>query len=106
MDRADWANTTVLRGPVEDELAALKRAPGGDIVVTGSVNLVRSLLPTGLVDVLRMFVYPVAQGHGRRLFGDQATAGPTLVDTRVFRSGVVLLAYRSTTGDRPGSPRG
>jgi dihydrofolate reductase len=94
MDHADWANTTILRGSVEDELAALKRAPGGDIVVTGSARLVRSLLPTGLVDVVRLFVYPVVQGHGRRLFDDSMSAELTLVDTRAFRSGVVLLAYR------------
>ena len=100
LDRADWANTTILRGPVEDELAALKRAPGRDIVVTGSASLVRSLLPTGLVDVFRLFVYPVVQGHGRRLFDDPMTADLTLVDTRAFRSGVVLPAYRSNTGDR------
>jgi dihydrofolate reductase len=99
MDHADWVNTTILRGPIEDELAALKRAPGADIVVTGSASLVRSLLPTGLVDVLRLFVYPVVQGHGRRLFG-QMTANLTLLDARAFRSGVVLLAYRSNTGDR------
>jgi dihydrofolate reductase len=96
MGRAEWANTTILRGPVEDELAALKRAPGGDIVVTGSASLVRSLLPTGLIDVFRLFVYPVVQGHGRHLFGAAMTADLTLVDTRTFGSGVVLLAYRAS----------
>jgi dihydrofolate reductase len=100
MQGADWANTTILRGPVEDELAALKNAPGRDIVVTGSASLVRALLPTGLVDLFRLFVYPVVQGHGRKLFDNPMTAKLTLVDTRAFRSGVVLLAYRSTAGDR------
>jgi dihydrofolate reductase len=95
MDRADWENTTILRGPVEAELAELKRAPGRDIVVTGSASLVRSLLPTGLVDEFRLFVYPAVQGHGRRLFHDSWRAGLTLVDWRTYRSGVVLLAYRS-----------
>jgi dihydrofolate reductase len=60
---------------------------------------VRSLLPTGLVDVMRLFVYPVVQGHGRRLFGEM-TADLTLLEARAFRSGVVLLAYRSNAGDR------
>jgi len=96
LDRAAWVNTTILRGPVEDEVTALKRAPGRDIVVTGSATLVRSLVPTGLVDVYRLFVYPVLQGHGRRLFDDGTRIDLTLEDTRTFRSGVVLLAYRAT----------
>ena len=100
MDRADWVNTTILRGPVEGEVAELKQAPGGDIVVTGSASLVRSLLPTGLVDVFRLFVYPVVQGHGRQLFGDRLTADLSLVDARAFRSGVALLTYRSKSSAR------
>jgi hypothetical protein len=44
---------------------------------------------------LRLFVYPVVQGHGRRLFDDPPTTRLTLVDTRTFQSGVVLLAYRA-----------
>ncbi len=65
-------------------------------VVTGSASLVRSLLPTGLVDEYRLFVYPAMQGHGRRLFDDSVRAGLSLVDSRTYRSGVVLLAYRSS----------
>jgi dihydrofolate reductase len=96
LPRADWPGTTILRGPVTDELGALKRAPGGDIVVTGSATLVPALLRTGLVDVLRLFVYPVVQGYGRRLFEDPSRTGLTLVETRAFRSGVVLLSYRTS----------
>ena len=72
------------------------------IVVTGSASLVRSLVPTGLVDVFRLFVYPVVQGHGRRLFDAPPGTGLTLVDARTFRSGVVLLAYRSVRAAGPG----
>jgi dihydrofolate reductase len=100
MDRADWANTTILRGSVEQELTALKQQPGGDIVVTGSATLVHSLLPTGLVDVVRLFVYQVVQGHGRRLFDEAMKAELSVVDTRAFESGVVLLAYRSNSANR------
>ncbi|GIH20727.1 dihydrofolate reductase family protein [Rugosimonospora africana] len=95
LDRADWENTTILRGPVEQELAALKRLPGRDIVVTGSASLAQPLVTSGLVDVVRLFVYPVVQGHGRRLFDGPMPGGLTLVDTRTFASGIVLLAYRS-----------
>jgi dihydrofolate reductase len=99
LDRAEWPNTTILRGSPRAELTALKRAPGGDIVVTGSASLVRSLLPTGLIDVFRLFVYPVVQGHGRRLF-DSLTSGLTRTDTQAFGNGVVLLEYRSGAGGR------
>lgn len=81
LDRADWTNSTIWRGPVEGELAALKEAPGKDIVVTGSARLVRSLLPTGLVDVFRLFVCPVVQGHGHRLFAEGVAIDLQLTDT-------------------------
>lgn len=89
----DWVNTTRLPGPMADELAALKQQPGADIVVTGSATLAAALVPAGLVDRYRLFVYPVAQGHGRRLFPDGARADLDLLATRRFASGVVLLEY-------------
>jgi dihydrofolate reductase len=91
-----WQPTTVLRGPLGDEIRALKSAPGKDIVTTGSITLVRDLLAAGLVDEYRLFVYPVVLGHGQRLFA-RATGVPRLrpVEARPFRSGVVLLRYRT-----------
>ena len=77
-----------------DGLAALKQQPGADIVVTGSATLAAALVSTGLVDRYRLFVYPVVQGHGRRLFAEGARAELDLVTTRGFASGVVLLEYR------------
>jgi dihydrofolate reductase len=95
LDDPDWEPTTVLRGPLDEEIAALKAAPGKDIVVTGSIKLVHALVAAGLVDEYRMFVYPVVVGRGARLFGD-GTRIPRLelAETRPFRSGVVLLRYR------------
>ena len=90
---AGWANTTILREPTE--LAALKQDAGKDIVVTGSAALAQWLAGSGLVDEYRLFVYPVVQGHGRRLFGD-GRLGLRLADVRRFASGVVLLTYRSS----------
>ena len=88
---ASWQNSTILRDL--DELAALKRSEGADIVVTGSVQLVRAVQQAGLVDRYRIFVYPTAQGHGRHLFTE--TAQLRLAEARTFRSGVVLLEYTS-----------
>jgi dihydrofolate reductase len=92
-----WEPTTILRGPLEADIAALKAADGADIVATGSITLVRDLVARGLVDEYRLFVYPVVVGRGARLFED-ATGVPrlTLVESRAFRSGVVLLRYRVT----------
>jgi dihydrofolate reductase len=92
LEKAEWGNTTILRGPVTEELAALKETDGADITITGSTTLVRSLIPTGLVDVYRLFVYPRVQGHGVRLFED-VTLGLTPIETRTFSSGVLLVEY-------------
>lgn len=94
-----WQHTTVLTGPVGDEVAALKAQPGRAIVSTGSVRLVQALASTGLVDEYRLFVYPVVVGRGRRLFDGVSGVSPLrLVETRPFASGVVLHRYRVNTG--------
>jgi dihydrofolate reductase len=91
---ADWQNTTILHGPLRDEITKLQQQPGKDIVATGSISLVRSLAQDNLVDVYRLFVYSVVLGRGRRLFPDGLDQRLQLVDSRTFRSGVVLLSYR------------
>jgi len=96
LDDPAWANSTVLRGPLAEEVRALKSQPGADIVTTGSISVVGDLIGARLVDEFRLFVYPVVLGRGRRLFPD-GTVVPTLrlVESRRFRSGVVLLRYRT-----------
>jgi dihydrofolate reductase len=96
LDDPGWANTTVLRGRLEDEVAALKAQPGNEIGVTGSISVVHSLVAAGFVDEYRLFVYPVVLGRGRRLF-ENATGMPRLelVEATSFWSGNVLLAYRA-----------
>jgi dihydrofolate reductase len=90
-----WEPTTVLRGPLAEDIAALKAAPGADIVTTGSITLVHALIAQGLVDEYRLFVYPVVVGRGARLFEDATDVPPLhLVESRPFRAGVVLLRYR------------
>ncbi|HEX5878234.1 MAG TPA: dihydrofolate reductase family protein [Actinomycetota bacterium] len=96
LDDPGWEHTTVLAGDsFQDELRTLKASPGGDIVTTGSITLVHALIAAGLVDEYRLFLYPVVLGRGARLFAD-ATELPTLrlVETRPFRSGILLLRYR------------
>lgn len=103
LDEPDWQNTTILRGPLEDEVAALRAQPGANMVVSGSISLAQSLARAGLVDEYRLFVYPVVLGRGRRLFPDAIHASLQLVDTRTFSSGVVLMIYRiARDGGEPG----
>jgi dihydrofolate reductase len=68
MTDPQWQNSTVLSGDPVDDVRALKDQPGQDIVVTGSITLCHTLIGAGLVDEYRLFVYPVVQGRGRRLF--------------------------------------
>ncbi|WP_054814301.1 dihydrofolate reductase family protein [Nocardia arizonensis] len=89
-----WRNSEVLRGL--DEVRALKRRPGADIVSTGSITLVHALIAAGLVDEYRLFVYPVVLGEGARLFTDGVEVPALrLIENKRFRSGVVLLRYRA-----------
>ena len=94
LEHTDWQNSTILRGPVAEQLAALKDAPGGDIDITGSISLVHSLWPTGLIDLVRAWVFPAVQGYGRRLLPDGMAQRLELVESRAFGCGVVLLEYR------------
>ncbi|MET8213428.1 dihydrofolate reductase family protein [Streptomyces sp. NPDC005373] len=90
-----WENSTVLSGDPVKEVTTLKALEGGkDIVLTGSITLAHTLIEAGLVDEYRLFVYPVVQGRGRRLFPDgYEVPRLRLVDSKAFRSGIVLLRY-------------
>jgi dihydrofolate reductase len=96
----EWNNSTVLRGDVAEEAAKLKQQIDGDIVVHGSARLVQTLLEHDLVDELRLMVYPVVLGSGKRLFGDTSDKKPLrLTDSKVVGDGVVILIYGQAGGD-------
>jgi dihydrofolate reductase len=95
LDEPEWERSTVLRGDPVDAVRELKQQPGRDIVLTGSIRLAHTLVAAGLVDEYRLFVYPVVQGRGRRLFPDGHEVGHLeLVRSASFSSGVALLVYR------------
>jgi dihydrofolate reductase len=80
----DWNNSTVLAGDVVQEVSKLKQELDGEIVVAGSIRLVRTLLENDLVDELRLMVYPIVLGAGERLFGEASEQRPVrLVETRM-----------------------
>jgi dihydrofolate reductase len=79
----DWNNSTVLAGDVVQEVSKLRQELDGEIVVAGSIRLVRTLLENDLVDELRLMIYPVVLGAGERLFGETSEQRPVrLVETR------------------------
>lgn len=90
----EWANSTVLRGDPVDEATLLKAQTDGDLVVLASFQLARTLLEHGLVDELRLKVFPVVLGAGTRLFeGPVGRTALELSDTRTLSGGVVTLTY-------------
>ena len=93
---AQWENTTVLAGDPVQQVQALKEQQGLDIVITGSITLCHTLIKADLVDEYRLFVYPVVQGRGRRLFPDGFELRRLkLLETQGFRSGVTYSRYRT-----------
>lgn len=92
---ADWANTTILSGDVAEEVTKLKAQPGGEIHVSGSGNLVQTLLRHDLVDEFVLLVFPVVIGSGKRLFGEGALPRTLeLADTTTSATGVTVSTYR------------
>lgn len=94
MTDPQWQHSTVLSGDPAKEVRALKEQRGRDIVVTGSITLCHALIEAGLVDEYRLFVYPVVQGRGRRLFPDGFELPELrLLDAKAFRSGITYSRY-------------
>jgi dihydrofolate reductase len=91
-----WRPTTIIRGAdLEQEIAALREKPGGDIYVYGSLSLVRTLLSRGLVDELVLMIEPITLGGGKRLFADDAVARPfELTSAVTAKTGVQVCRYR------------
>lgn len=89
-----WANTTVV--PDLDAVRALRAQDGGPLLVAGSCRLVHSLLLAGLVDELRLMVFPVSIGDGLRVFpDDRVRLAWSLVDSRSMAGGVRFTTYRA-----------
>ena len=92
----EWNNSTLIKDNVVERIADLKRQEGKDIAVHGSATLVRTLMEHDLVDELRLMVFPVVVGKGKRLFGEaEDTKAMRLVDAKPLGpNGVLVLTYR------------
>ena len=95
LERADWNNTTLIGDNLAESVKELKARPGKEIAMFGSVRLTACLLELGLVDELRVMVFPILLGDGASMFSTLNGRVPLeLWRTETFRSGNVLLVYR------------
>lgn len=101
LERADWRGSRIARGDLAEEIAALKREPGGDLLAWGGASFAQSLSRLGLVDEYRLVHQPVALGDGLPLF--EGLAAPlllALVDAHTYSSGAALHVYRPADASR------
>jgi dihydrofolate reductase len=97
LKEGDWSPTTIINGDLPEAINKLKgEAGGGELQVHGSGELVQTLLRNGLVDELRIWIFPLVLGSGKRLFADGAVpASFELMETRTSGTGVVLHVYQA-----------
>jgi dihydrofolate reductase len=94
-----WSNSTVLSGDLAEEVSKLKRELDGEIVVHGSAQLVQALLEKDLVDELRLMVFPVVLGTGKRVFGNTgAKKRLRLLSSKVVGDGIAIQIYEPDRG--------
>jgi dihydrofolate reductase len=95
LDEPKWNNSTVIKGDVVNEVSKLKHELNGNIVVPGSFQLLRTLTEHDLVDELRLKIYPVVLGAGKRLFGETSDKKPMrLINARTLDDGIAFLTYQ------------
>jgi dihydrofolate reductase len=95
LEEASWDNSTVLSGDLAEEAAKLKQEVDGPILVTGSAQLVQGLLARNLVDELRLMVFPVVIGSGKKLFGESPEKKKLeFASATTVGDGIAILTYR------------
>jgi dihydrofolate reductase len=95
LEHPAWTNSTVLNGDVVTEVSKRRQELTGDIVVPGSILLVRTLMEHDLVDELRLKIFPVVLGAGQRLFGQTSGKKPMrLAGTQTVEGGIAYLTYQ------------
>ena len=97
LESADWQNSTILSGDFAADIRKVKDEVDGVILIAGSATLVQGLIAADLLDELRLMVFPVTLGGGKRLFADDGRKVPlALTDARTVGDGVQLLTYERT----------
>jgi len=93
LKKLEWNNSHLPKGELAAEVSKLKQQSGRDIVIHGSPGLIRSLMPSDLIDEYRLLVYPLVLGNGKRLFNETSQKSLKLVESKAFGTGVIKLVY-------------
>ncbi|HEY8082301.1 MAG TPA: dihydrofolate reductase family protein [Solirubrobacterales bacterium] len=101
LEDPEWTNSTVLEGDLAEAISKVREEHDGDIVVHGSAQLAQALLDNDLVDELRLMVFPVVLGSGKRLFGASGKKPLRLTDSQMVGDGVAILVYQPAAGTEP-----
>lgn len=94
LEKADWENTTIMKGDVVEQIRQLKKQPGSDMAILGSGTILTQFAEAGLIDQFQFLIVPVVMGSGTSVFeaiGHNLKL--KLTDSRTFKSGTVLLTY-------------
>ncbi|HYZ77817.1 MAG TPA: dihydrofolate reductase family protein [Gaiellaceae bacterium] len=94
LDEAGWNNVTIVNGDPAQEVAKLKQEREGDLVLYGHGMLGRTLLQHGLVDEMKVWVFPRFVGGGTLIFSEGENALMEHVDTAILANGIAVLTYR------------
>lgn len=95
LEEVQWNNSILIKENILEEVKKLKQQPGKNILIHGSGELISTLMKHNLIDEYHFMVHPIIVGGGKRLFkdnGDQELL--RLVETKSFKSGVVVLVYK------------
>ena len=94
LDKVEWAGSKLITGNVFDEVRKLKKAPGQDLLLSGSAQLFNALAQENLIDLYRFMLHPIVLGKGKRLFADGVDQRVlTLTESKAFAAGIVILEY-------------
>ena len=95
LQSADWNNSTILSGDLVEDVTKLKQEVDGVILVAGSAQLVQGLLENDLVDEVRLMVFPIVLGTGKKLFGETSDKRQfKLADAKSVGEGIAVLTFR------------
>jgi dihydrofolate reductase len=98
----DWTNSTVLHGDAVTAVSKLRQEVDGDIVLYASFHLVHTLLEHDLINELRMTIFPVRLGSGKRLFDESSNKTPMrLIESRTIGTGLAFLVYEFVPSNTP-----
>lgn len=101
IEQPKWNNTTVMHGDIVSRIRQMKQQPGKNMTILGSGSIVSQFAEAGLIDEYQIMIDPIVLGEGTSIFkGLKHNLNLTLTDSKVFKSGVVLLSYKPEVIDK------